>query len=65
MHMLMPKIEKMLRAKRGKIRDDRTMTVKWKDGQETTVSTGIALDKQMPMTLVSLYDAWLERNGKE
>ncbi len=64
-HTLMPKIEKMLRAKRGKIRDDRTMTVKWKDGQETTVSTGIELDKQMPMTLVSLYDAWLERTGKE
>lgn len=65
MHMLMPKVEKQLRAKRGKIRDDRTMTVHWKDGTETTVSTGIARDSQMPMTLVSLYDAWLERNGKE
>lgn len=64
-HMMMPRVEKMLRAKRGKIRDDRTMTVKWKDGRETTVSTGITMDKQMPMTMVSLYDAWLERHGKE
>ena len=64
-HTMMPRIERMLRAKHGKIRDDRTMTVKWKDGRETTVSTGITLDKQMPMTMVSLYDAWLERRGKE
>lgn len=62
-HMLLPRVEKMLRAKRAKPREDRTLTVYWKDGTETTVTTGIDKDKDMPITLVSLYDAWLERNG--
>lgn len=45
--------------------DDRTVTVHWKCGLQTTVFSGVEKEKDMPYRVLKLYGDYLERKIKE
>lgn len=45
------------------VRDDRTVSVYWKCGLESTVFSGVMCDRDMPETVAALYQSYLERRA--